>query len=376
MLGRFDLIVAGCGPAGACCAGRAAELGLSVLVLERAKFPRSKPCACGLTQGALDILGGEVDRVAHDRSHRLRIELGRTALVWDSETPLVTTSTRRELDMLLARRAMEAGAEVHFGAAVGHVRTSDEAVLVEAGGRTFGCRCLVGADGPLSSVARLVGAGRQRVCGAAYVRALPCRPDDLTSHLGTVIFDPTVTRRGYGWIFPKRDHLNVGVYSQLPLGSWLLDDLRRFVDSRVPGWETRGPFAAAIPIDARGVSHMGGRVLLAGDAAGLASPVTGEGISFAMHSGRAAAEAVATALESNGDAASAYGEAVRDEIAPTLNTLRSVGNLAYSLGPNGMKRAAAFPPARFIVRHLVSWNRATELGGTLSVETAKNGRGQ
>ncbi len=384
----LDLMVVGCGPAGASCAGRAAELGLSVLVLERAKFPRSKPCACGLTEGALRLLGADVDLVAHDRSSRLRIEIGRTALVWEAAGPLVTTSTRRELDTRLAHRAEEAGAQILFGAAVSGLSPGEDTVSVGAGGRTIECRYVVGADGPLSTVARLSGEVRQRLCGAAYVRAFPRSLEDLEPHLGTVVFDPTVTRRGYGWIFPKRDHLNVGVYSQLPLGKWLLRDLRRFVESRVPGWDTRGPFAAPIPVSAsprfaaRAPSHVGGarspgsHVLFAGDSAGLADPVTGEGISFAMESGRAAADSVAEALRAGVDAAAIYGSRVRTEIAPRMNTLRRAGNLAYSLGPRGMKTAVAFPPARFLVRRLGSWDRAAEIGGRLSVETTENRRRQ
>lgn len=373
---RFDLVVAGCGPAGASCAGRAAELGLSVLALERASFPRSKPCAAGLTEAALELLGDDAGVVAHDTAHRLRIELGGTVLVWESDAPLVTTTTRRELDSLLARRAAEAGARIEFGTALRDVKSESGRVVVKAGGRTVECGYLVGADGPLSVVARRTGAGAQALCGAAYVRAFPRSPAELEIHHGTLVFDPTATRRGYAWVFPKRDHLNVGIYSQIPIGRWLLDDLSRFVDSRFAGWESRGPYAAPIPGSARRRQPGDSRVLLVGDAAGFADPITGEGISCAMTSGRAAAEAVAAALESGAGASTAYGAAVRSHIRPQLTRLKAVGNLMYSLGPGGMRRAAAFPLARFVVRRLGWWETPSGAAGRLSVDTSQSGRHQ
>ncbi len=371
---RFDLVVAGCGPAGASCAGRAAELGLSVFALERARFPRSKPCAAGLTEAALELLGGDAGLIAHDTARRLRIELGGTVLVWESDAPLVTTTTRRELDSLLVRRAAEAGARIEFGTALRDVTSESGRVVVNAGGRTVECGYLVGADGPLSVVARRTGAGTQGLCGAAYVRAFPRSPAELETHRGTLVFDPTATRRGYAWVFPKRDHLNVGIYSQIPMGRWLLDDLRRFVDSHFAGWKLRGPYAAPIPGSARRRRPGDSRVLLVGDAAGFADPITGEGISYAMTSGRAAAEAVAAALEGGAGASTAYGAAVRSHIRPQLARLKAIGNLMYSLGPGGMRRAAAFPPARFVVRRLGWWETPSGAGGRLSVDTSQSGR--
>lgn len=374
---RFDIVVAGCGPAGATCAGRAAELGLSVVALERARFPRSKPCAAGLTEVALTLLGDDADLVAHDTVRRVTIELGRISVVWETDAPLLRTTTRKELDTLLVGRAVEAGARLEFGAAVSEMSLERDFVAVKAGGRVFSGRFLVGADGPRSAVGRLSGRPAQRLNGAAYLRVFPGTATELERFRGHVIFDPTVVRRGYGWVFPKRDHLNIGVFSQLPTGRWLIDDLRAFVTSMgVESWGLEGPYAASIPAGARGDAPGRGRVLLVGDAAGLADPITGEGISFAMASGCAAAEAVARSLNAPEVAAREYLSRLRSEVLPQLMRFSRVGNLMYPLGPRGMERVAEFPPARFALRRFMSLGRSAAGGGTVRVEPTQSHRDQ
>ncbi len=383
---RFDLIVVGCGPAGASCAGRAAELGLSVVVLEMAGFPRSKPCGAGLTQAALGLLGDDADLVTHDAANRLRMEVGRTTVTWTGEAPLVRTTTRRELDALLARRAEEAGAVIEFGALARGVRQESDGVDVTAGARTVRGRFLVGADGPRSSVALAMGCARPRLRGEAYVRAFPPSQSELARHTGTVTFDPTATLRGYGWVFPKRDHLNVGVYSQRPFGKWILDDLWSFIGSRgLRSWEKKGPYAAPIPADVRLRELARGRIMLVGDAAGLVDPISGEGIPHAIASGRMAAEAIASSLSGTAAASSLggvaaastlYSSRVRSEIVPAMMALRSVGNVMYSLGPRGIERAAAVPFARFIIRRLGRGERPGGHGESLVVESTQGHRHQ
>jgi len=377
---KYDVVIVGCGPAGASCAGRASELGLSVVAIDRATFPRSKPCAAGLTQTALALLGADADRVAHYAANRLRIESERVSVLLTARAPIIRTTTRRELDALLVERAEESGACIEYGAAATGVLVGENSVTVTTREGSYEGRYLVGADGPRSVVARSRGYLKQRLCGAAYVRAFPPSPSELGRFKGTVYLHPTATVRGYGWIFPKRDHLNVGVYSQRALHSALLQDLARYLRwLGIETWASRGPFAAPIPTVAR-LGDLGrGRVLLVGDAAGLADPTTGEGIPHAMASGRLAAESVAEALRDGSkerdDAGELYARRVRREIVPRLARTRRLGNLLYSLGPRGIGRAMEFPPARFVLRRMGWWERSSEPRGNLVVE-ATDGRGR
>jgi flavin-dependent dehydrogenase len=219
----------------------------------------------------------------------------------------------------------------------------------------------------------LLGYGRQRLSGAAYVRAFPLAGEGLEPFRGAVLFHPSATLRGYGWVFPKRDHLNVGIYSQRPLDRTFLRDLDAYLRYLgIESWSRRGPFAAPIPAEARVGELARGRVFLAGDAAGLADPVTGEGISHAMASGGAAAETIHTALGRRAgpdEASRDYRGRLRAEVLPALGRLKTVGNALYSLGPRGIERAMAFPPARFAVRRLGWWESASGGGGSLVVES-------
>ena len=379
---KHDVVIVGCGPAGASCAGRASELGLSVVAIDRATFPRSKPCAAGLTQAALALLGEDADRVAHDAAHVLCIESERVGVRLTARAPFLRTTTRRELDALLVKRARGCGARIECGAAATDVSLGVDSVTVTTRKGSHEGRYLVGADGPRSVVARSLGYPEQRLCGAAYVRAFPPSPSELERFKGTVYFHPAATVRGYGWIFPKRDHLNVGVYSQRPLHSTLLEDLGRYLRwLGIETWASRGPFAAPIPTAIRLGALGCGRVLLAGDAAGLADPITGEGISHAMASGRLAAESVAESLRGGSkerdDAGEPYVCRVRREIVPSLARARRLGNLLYSLGPRGIERAMGFPPARFVLRRTGWWETSSELRGNLVVEaTHRSGRQQ
>jgi geranylgeranyl reductase family protein len=368
----YDLIVVGAGPAGSSCARRAAELGLSPLVLEKATFPRPKPCASGLSARALARLGSEVDPILHERIDTMRIDLGAgTRLRWRGAACILATTTRRELDPLLAGLAAAAGARLEFGRRVSAVVPDEGAVTVTAGSERLRARFVVGADGPWSVVRRSTGLASPPHGGAIYVRAFPRDPGLLSPFEGSITLDAAAARRGYAWIFPKRDHLNVGVYRQAPLSADLVGALDAFLTRRTLGaWTLEGPYAFPIPTAVRGDALGRGRVILAGDAAGLADPITGEGISHAIASGRVAAEAIADAVASGGAPASAYRRRLLHGVLPEVNAVRAAGNVCYSLGPRVVALVVRAPVLRSALVRLGPWGRLGPEGGRLVVETA------
>lgn len=368
----YDVIVVGAGPAGSSCARRAAELGLSTLVLERATFPRSKPCASGLSAGALARLGPEVEPILHEHVDTIRVDLGpRAGLRWQGAARVLATTTRRELDPLLAGLAEEAGARFEFGRRVSAIVPDEGAVSVTAERELLRARFAVGADGPWSVVRRSIGVKGPPHGGAIYVRAFPQDPGLLAPFSQTITFDITAARRGYAWIFPKRDHLNVGVYRQAPLSGDLRIALESFLSSRVlDSWRLEGPYAFPVPTAVRTDGFGRGRVLLAGDAAGLTDPITGEGISHAIASGRVAAETIADAAGSGDLPADAYGSRIVRDLLPQVNVVRAAGNLCYSVGPGALALLVRVPPLRSTLMRLGPWGRLGPQGGRLFVETA------
>ena len=347
----FDLIVVGAGPAGSSCARRAAELGLSVAVLEKSTFPRFKPCGAGLTERALRLLNGEQASVEHRRFDTAEIAFDRhlSLLVRGPET-LMATTTRAELDALLARKAEAAGAEVEFGRAVTGLAHEGEGVRVRVGSDSMTARHVVVADGARGPGRRMLGLTPLPMGGGIYVRVFPGTGGLPELAGGRVLFDPTAAKRGYGWVFPKGDHLNVGVFSQCELSTRLKRDLDAFVAHRGFGaWRSEGPFAFPIPVgrpaDALGTDRM----LFAGDAAGLVNPVTGEGISSAILSGRLAAEAVSESLGTGRAASASYARRITAEVVPMTDGSRKKGGFVYGLGPGFLRLVARTPVLRAII---------------------------
>jgi len=369
MMTHYDLIVVGAGPAGSECARRAAELGLATLVLERLAFPRAKVCAGGLTMPALRLLGPEIGPLIHDRASTVEIRLGdRVRFVWRSPRPVVATVTRAEMDSAMAERAAAAGARVELSAPVRSVEETSRGVSVEAGGRRWTGEYVVGADGARSLVRSALGLPAPRMSGALYVRAFPPEPRELEPFGGRVLLDLSRGRRGYVWIFPKRNHLNIGIYSQRPLRGWYREELLDYVKRLgVDRWDVGRAVASAVPRTAPPSALGSGRTLLAGDAAGLANPVTGEGIAHAVASGRVAAEAV---REGGGPAAvrAIYRRRVASEVLPGALAGSRFGKAFYLLGPRISERILAWPPAVAAVSRVGRWDRVAPERGVLTIE--------
>jgi flavin-dependent dehydrogenase len=205
--------------------------------------------------------------------------------------------------------------------------------------------------------------------GGIYVRVFPGADGLPELPGGRVLFDPTAAKRGYGWVFPKGDHLNIGVFSQCELSARLKRDLDAFVALRGFGaWRSEGPFAFPVPIrrpaDALGTD----RVLFAGDAAGLVNPVTGEGISAAILSGRLAAEAVSESLDTGQAVSASYTRRIHAEVVPMTDGSRKKGDFVYGLGPGFLKLAARTPVLRAIIAP--AWRAATRDNDAFSLTVA------
>jgi geranylgeranyl reductase family protein len=376
MSGRFDLIVAGAGPAGSSCAERAAELGLRVAVFEKETFPRSKPCAGGLTSRALGLLGSSVDSVIHHRIRTSELSIGpRVTVTWTGRDTIIATTTRKELDQYLAERAISAGARVEFGTAVDSAIDLGGHVEITAGSRGLSATYLVAADGVRGRLRGMVGIPSLRLSGAAYARVFPDTPSALEPFLDRVIIDVGVGRRGYGWIFPKKDHLNVGVCGEAPLSSDYIRDVDRFIEQRgLSSWMVEGHFARSTPGAAAPGSLAKGRILVVGDAAGLADPITGEGISHSIATGRLAAEAVRQALEGGDEASTIYRGRAVAKILPVINHSRRFGGLLHTLGPGPLSAGLRIPGmAALLESWLPRLGYASE-GGRLTIDRSGRGR--
>src|ERR671933_539962 len=207
-LERFDVIVVGAGPAGSTTAYRLARAGARVLVLERARFPRDKPCGGGLTERALRQLPFSVDPVVEETVDTLeaRLRYG-PRFERRSGSRLAVMTQRRRLDHFLAEQAVAAGAELREGARV----TAVEGSAVRIGDEALEGEVLIGADGVNGIVGRSLDLGRDHQHGVALEGNVSHADVDAGPYARRLVLEFGVVPGGYGWVFPKGDHANVGV---------------------------------------------------------------------------------------------------------------------------------------------------------------------
>jgi digeranylgeranylglycerophospholipid reductase len=310
----WDIVVVGAGPAGSSAAGAAARQGMRVLVLER-KERIGFPVRCaeyipgqllGLAEVGRDFVVQAVDGMKTYFSGRLINESSFPGCVID----------RCRFDVALATKAQEAGAEIRTGVSVTGFRGGALFIRSVSGERrTVDARVIIGADGPHSRIGRQIGLKNTNLIPGIQVRAALTAPLKMTE----VHFLDDI-HAGYGWVFPRGDHANVGLGMKPRAGGVsLAHALNRFtarlVDRGIITQEFRSRTAGWIPAEPlrRFASD---NVYLVGDAAGHTHPITGAGIAQAVLGGRMAGKHAALAVKS-GDPASG-GEAYQEEWADTF----------------------------------------------------------
>lgn len=328
-----DVLVVGAGPAGATAALVLARAGVDVALLDRASLPRDKTCGGGVVARAFEALPRGVEVPVERRLGRVESHFVGTgvAVAVERPAPLVHMAMRAPLDLALAEAARTAGAALGAQHAVERVALGGDDVLLETSRGAWRARFLIAADGATGSVAR----------GAGWVDPLPTVPaleaevevraSVLARHTAGARFDLGVPSGGYGWVFPKARHLSVGVgvFTRGGARRRLREELSRYLERvGLGGGSVTRVRGAPIPVrPRRDVAR--GRCLLAGDAAGLADPLTGEGISLAIRSGRLAAESLlATGLDARG-AAQKYRAALEREILGELRIARGLAWVLY-----------------------------------------------
>jgi geranylgeranyl reductase family protein len=294
---RFDVLVVGAGPAGSATAIHLARGGASVLLADRARFPRDKPCGGGLTGRALRYAPCDVSPVVEHAVDRMVLRLGyHRHFARRSETPLILMTQRRRLDSHLAEQAAAAGADFRDGVRVAELTLENGCATARVGGTKVSASYVVGADGANGIVARSAGLGEGIVCGVALEGNVPWADLDPGPFNRTAWVELGVVPGGYGWVFPKGDHGNVGVGGWMAEGPTLRTHLDRLsLRHGLDPAKLRDVRGHRLPMRRLGAPASRGRVLLVGDAAGLVDPLSGDGIYEAFVSASLASDAILSA---------------------------------------------------------------------------------
>jgi geranylgeranyl reductase family protein len=353
---RFDVAVIGAGPAGSMTAYRLSRAGARVLLIDKARFPRDKPCGGGLTLRAVKELPFSVDPVVEDVVTRVtcRLRYGRS-FDRTGRTALCLMTQRRRLDHFLVERAQEAGAHLRDGARV----DIESDTRLRVNGASIETTTLVGADGANGITARTLGLGGDIVPGVALEGNVAHGAVPADEYRGRMVIELAILAGGYGWIFPKGDHVNVGVGGWASEGPHVRTRLRELcIAYGIDPEDVKELRGHRLPLRRPTTKLAHGRALLVGDAAGLVDPVSGDGIYEAFVSARLAAEAITT------DTLAGYESMLRARLDPIA-----------AAGWGAKVALDRFPRAVFAVMRLpVTW-RALEkvVTGEVGDPTATRG---
>lgn len=350
-----DVVIVGGGPAGSTAAYRLASAGARVVVVDRAVFPRDKPCGGGLTMRAVKVLPFSVDPVVEDRVDRLDLRLRYTDAVQHRFRDTIALMTqRRRLDHFLLERAAEAGAEVREGVRVRDIETAGGApVIVLEGGERMTAGIVLGADGANGVSAKALGLGAGPTYGVALEGNAPMTAARERAHRGKVTLEVATVPGGYAWVFPKGDHINVGVGGWSEEGPRLREHLRRAcLHHDVDPAELSEVRGHRMPLRRAWGGVARGRAAVVGDAAGLIDPLTGDGMFEAFVSSDLASAAALDVLAGRATGMEPYSGRLRRALAghaATAWTARALLERTPDLTWRVMRRPAA---ARFLGHRL------------------------
>jgi geranylgeranyl reductase family protein len=321
-----DVIIVGAGPAGATLACELSRLGIDVLILEKERLPRYKACAGGISVKTAKLLDMDLSSVTRDTVRAAKVAYGdRRSFTKSYPKPLIHMVMRDEFDQLLVQRAREAGATLADNERVRQVEITEQVVKMESMNRVLAAQIVIGADGARSIVAAGAGLMQRVDLGIGLEAEISVPGQRLVQWEGLMGLDLGHMRGGYGWVFPKKDHLSVGVGSPLHQARRLKSGYRAVLKSHGLDDHTATRIRShRLPVRRKGMAIQSGRCLLLGDAAGLVDPVTGEGIYNAVRSAQMAAPVIENYLKGSCADLQEYEAVVDRKIMPELKAARAL----------------------------------------------------
>jgi geranylgeranyl reductase family protein len=336
----YDVIVIGAGVAGSSAAFRLADAGLKVLVLEKARLPRYKTCGGGIIKRAVNLLSFSIESVVER-------ELA-SAYIFDHDNDLhfieerddtvIFMVMRADFDSFILSKAVEKGAVVRDESEVTGVENHTDYVEIKAGREKHVARFVIAADGATGISAKILGRKSKSLKVAALEIEVIMNQNIFNRYKNSARFDYGLVPNGYAWVFPKREHLSIGAAfmkkTNQSLHKWLdkYFEILNIGEADIINKEKHGYF---IPLFSNEKKIFSDKILLVGDALGLADPVTAEGISYAIESGQHAVKAI---LESD-FSTSTVQQNYKENLKPVLRELNCAKFLSHFVfGQNWVRK--------------------------------------
>ena len=311
---KYDVAVIGAGPAGATAARFLSQSNLRVVLVEKEDLPRDKPCGGLLSMQHIkrfEYLNGKKDAIAGCPSYGVRVYSPslETVAEYTCSEPQVLLVLRKKFDQALVDMALDSGTELRYNKVKDVIVTPGAVKTKVDGGQVIESELVVGADGVNSVVGRKTGLNsgwsewQVAICAVNETRV---SESIVEEHVGSqrplhIFFFNDLF--GYGWLFPKKEHLNVGIGGLLSMTKDIPNIFTRLVRTLkemglIPRNLQNSRFKThLVPVTGIVRRTYGDRVVLCGDAAGCSSPLTGEGVYYAMASGQIASRTILKAIE-------------------------------------------------------------------------------
>ena len=314
---KYDVVIVGAGPSGSTAAKNLAENGKKVLIIDKQKFPRDKPCGGAIPTRVMkqfpyvEEFINSISYGSYTHSSSLKY-----TLKFVREKPLLATVIRKDFDDGLVKLAVNAGAMFLNSKTVKDVTTQkDKAVLLLDDNEKIEAKIVLGCDGMRSIVAEKTNLCKKMddIC-ICVVQEQPMSTQQLQKYFTDKkivhLFIKTQGIAGYGWVFPKKKHVNIGMgqFESAVDSSKARPNLKKSYKKYVELLKEKKMLPKDFPIE----NVKGGtlpvfpikktysdRVLICGDAAGFVNSITGEGIYYAMASGEMAANVALESLDSD-----------------------------------------------------------------------------
>lgn len=294
---KTDVLIVGAGPAGSAAAFDLASSGIRTIIVDRKRFPRDKPCGGGLTNKTLEALRYSIAPVVRAETSAFIIsrKFERQYHIKTDGT-LLTMVTRYEFDQFALDQAISAGASfLQVPRVIDQIEKLEDSIVVRWADIEIEAQWLVVADGANSQIKKILSADDSSPVAFGIEAVVSNQRGDVMTG-----FDFDVVSGGYGWVFPKGDHFNIGLFASHGHPKPMRSDLLRYIEKKAPGCDVISVQGAVIPTNCYRNSENDNKVIYIGDAGGFCDNLFGEGIYGAVVSGQLAAASILAGMSAVG----------------------------------------------------------------------------
>ena len=330
---HFDVAIIGSGPSGASTAFYLGKKGISTVIIEKETLPRYKTCGGGFVNRGRKNMPFEINEVIEREFFAVDSYFNNGKIHYQStkEKPIITMIMRDAFDNLIVEKAKEFGVTLLENHTLKSIEFTNEKSILQTSQEKISANFVIAADGVLSPTAKMAGWTKEtRKLIPALEYEVEVSEEDFKRLSANVRFDIDAVPYGYAWSFPKKNHLSLGVLTtkkgKINLKEYYKKYLQTLGIHKIIKEDAHG---FQIPIAPRTDGFVKNNVFLIGDAAGFAEPITAEGISNAILSGKYIAEAIIESNLNKGIAKKLYIEKLNIKLLPELQSGVTLSKFFY-----------------------------------------------